>query len=214
MRISAMVRHVAVLALVALGGCVVVDGPIDTGPQYCTREYEPVCARRGDDRQTFPNECEAERAGYFVIRDGQCRGDRPDRPEYDPRPPRPPQYDPRPPRPDRPQACPAIYAPVCARQGSDRRTFESACHAAASGYSVIRDGECGGGQMRPPGQPGGITGGPGSSVPGAVPGSSGPSACTREFAPVCGVVGGERQTFSNECMANEAGARRIRPGQC
>jgi len=39
----------------------------------CTREYMPVCARRGNDRQTFPNRCEAERAGYRITGGGQCR---------------------------------------------------------------------------------------------------------------------------------------------
>ena len=39
-------------------------------PQFCTREYEPVCARRGGDRQTFANACLADRAGYRIVRDG------------------------------------------------------------------------------------------------------------------------------------------------
>ncbi|WP_094540032.1 Kazal-type serine protease inhibitor family protein [Brucella grignonensis] len=43
------------------------------GAGACTREYMPVCARRGNDRQTFPNRCEAERAGYRITDGGQCR---------------------------------------------------------------------------------------------------------------------------------------------
>ena len=39
----------------------------------CTREFMPVCARRGNDRQTFSNRCEAERAGYSIISGSQCR---------------------------------------------------------------------------------------------------------------------------------------------
>lgn len=39
----------------------------------CTREYMPVCARRGNAKQTFPNRCEAERAGYRITNGGQCR---------------------------------------------------------------------------------------------------------------------------------------------
>lgn len=210
MRVAAIIRYIAILTLAVLAGCVVVEGPVEPDPQYCTREYAPICARRGDDRRTFPNECEAERAGYYVIRDGECRRDRPEYPD-EPRPPRPP-------RPDRPQACPMIYAPVCARRGNDRQTFDSACHADAAGYDVIRSGECGGGQMQPPGQPGTIPGGPGASSPGGQPGASGPgggqAVCTQEYAPVCGVVGGSQQTFSNECVARAEGARRIRPGEC
>ena len=41
-------------------------------PQFCTREYAPVCATRGGSRQTFGNSCEAEAAGYRIIRDGRC----------------------------------------------------------------------------------------------------------------------------------------------
>lgn len=226
MRIA--VRNLALVALAMLAGCVVVEEPGGPGPveQYCTREYAPVCARRGGDRQTFPNECEADRAGYNVIRDGECRRDRPD--------------DPRPPRPDRPQMCPAIYAPVCAQRGNDRQTFESACHAGAAGYDVIRNGECRGGQEPgrpgsvPGGQPGSVPGGqPGSSVPGGQPGvveggpganrppvgnqppgAAGPVGCTREYAPVCARNGAARQTFPNACEARAAGFSGIRPGEC
>ncbi|MBB5702586.1 hypothetical protein FHS76_002470 [Ochrobactrum daejeonense] len=43
------------------------------GAGACTREYMPVCARRGNDRRTFANRCEAERAGYRITNGGQCR---------------------------------------------------------------------------------------------------------------------------------------------
>jgi hypothetical protein len=222
MRVAAYVRNLAFFAFAMLAGCVVVDGPVvpDPGPQFCTREYAPVCARSGSDRRTFPNECEADRAGYRIIRDGECRRDRPD--------------DPRPPRPDRPQFCPELYAPVCARLGNDRRTFSSACHADAAGYDVIRNGECRGGQN--PGQPGTVPGGPGSSAPGGQPGSSAPGGqpgviggspqpgqppavsspigCPREYDPVCARNGGVRQTFDNACAARAAGFGSIRPGPC
>ncbi|MBN9044841.1 MAG: protease inhibitor [Rhizobiales bacterium] len=38
----------------------------------CTMEYLPVCGQRGPDRQTFPNRCAAENAGYRVLGRGQC----------------------------------------------------------------------------------------------------------------------------------------------
>ncbi|TIX36607.1 MAG: hypothetical protein E5V40_24470 [Mesorhizobium sp.] len=41
-------------------------------PQFCTREYEPVCARRGGQLRTFPNGCEARAADYRIIGDGPC----------------------------------------------------------------------------------------------------------------------------------------------
>ena len=43
------------------------------GARACTREYRPVCARRGNDRRSFSNRCEAERAGYRITSGGQCR---------------------------------------------------------------------------------------------------------------------------------------------
>lgn len=42
------------------------------GPQACTREYAPVCARSGRDTRTFSNACEAQRASYRVLRAGSC----------------------------------------------------------------------------------------------------------------------------------------------
>ncbi|SPL65951.1 hypothetical protein OHAE_1818 [Ochrobactrum soli] len=38
----------------------------------CTREYAPVCARRGSERRSFSNRCEAERAGFRVTGGGRC----------------------------------------------------------------------------------------------------------------------------------------------
>ena len=41
-------------------------------PQACTREYAPVCARRGRDVRTFGNACEARAADYRVVSPGRC----------------------------------------------------------------------------------------------------------------------------------------------
>lgn len=40
--------------------------------RVCTMEYAPVCGQRGDNRQTFGNSCEADRAGFRVIHNGSC----------------------------------------------------------------------------------------------------------------------------------------------
>ncbi|WP_312798103.1 Kazal-type serine protease inhibitor [Tianweitania sp.] len=40
--------------------------------RFCTREYRPVCARRGDRERTFGNACEADNAGFRVIDRGPC----------------------------------------------------------------------------------------------------------------------------------------------
>ncbi|PZO79706.1 MAG: peptidase [Mesorhizobium amorphae] len=113
----------------ALSACTVVVEepgpiPIDPGPRICTREYAPVCATRGGDRQTFSNPCLADQAGYRIVDRGECRR----------RPPRPPVEEPR--------FCTREYAPVCGRRGSDIRTFGNACEARASDYRIIDRGPC------------------------------------------------------------------------
>lgn len=42
----------------------------------------------------------------------------------------------------------------------------------------------------------------------------GPPICTREYAPVCGIRGRDRQTFANECLADSAGYRVVHVGPC
>ncbi|MFC3076283.1 Kazal-type serine protease inhibitor domain-containing protein [Shinella pollutisoli] len=39
----------------------------------CTREYAPVCAARGRERQTFANACEARASGYDILGRGECQ---------------------------------------------------------------------------------------------------------------------------------------------
>jgi hypothetical protein len=96
------------------------------GGGFCTREYDPVCAKRGSRYRTFSNSCEAEQSGFAVISDGECRGgdggggggvaiDR---------------------------ACPKTLDPVCARRGSDVRTFANDCRADEAGFQVMYPGEC------------------------------------------------------------------------
>jgi hypothetical protein len=47
-------------------------GPGRPGPAICTREYAPVCARRGGEIRTFGNACSAQADGYSVLRGGPC----------------------------------------------------------------------------------------------------------------------------------------------
>lgn len=116
------------LAGLALASCTVVgEEPFPPGsgsgprPGICTREYDPVCAERRGERQTFGNACLAEHAGYRIVRRGECRSEGGGRP---------------------PQFCTNEYAPVCARRGSDTRTFGNECQAEASRYRVLHSGEC------------------------------------------------------------------------
>jgi len=126
-----MIRIGALMALflVVLSSCtVVVDEPgprpQPSYPQMCTMEYDPVCARRGDNRRTFANACQARADGYRIIGRGECRPERPDFGD------------------DRPQICTREYDPVCARQGRQRQTFPNACTAEAEGFRVIDNGPC------------------------------------------------------------------------
>ncbi|MEO9340166.1 Kazal-type serine protease inhibitor domain-containing protein [Mesorhizobium sp. SB112] len=121
-------------------------GPGRPGPEFCTREYAPVCGQRRGDRQTFPNGCEADRAGYNIAYPGECRGNSGGGGGWDrPRPPRPGPGGPgtRPPRPEPgPQMCTQQYAPVCARRGGTQRTFGNSCEAQAAGFRVIYEDRC------------------------------------------------------------------------
>lgn len=118
-----------VVALLALSSCTVVveesrpPRPERPGPM-CTREYDPVCAERYGERQTFSNSCLAEIAGFRIVRRGECR-QRPDRP-----------------RPDDGAFCPRIYNPVCARRGPEFRTFGNECLADTAGYRIVSPGPC------------------------------------------------------------------------
>lgn len=112
---------------VLLAACTMVvdDGPGPRPPrprpQLCTMQYQPVCARRAGDRQTFANACLAEREGYRIVRDGPCRdagggGEQ--------------------------TSCTREYAPVCASRHGQARTFPNACEARAADYRIVGDGPC------------------------------------------------------------------------
>lgn len=127
MRFAVFLRSLAVAlaGLIVLSACtVVVDEPRPgpgPGPGYCTREYQPVCARRHGERRTFSNACMADRAGYQIIGRGECRlggGG------------------------DGPRACTMEYRPVCARRDGRYRTFGNACEADAAGWRIVGNGEC------------------------------------------------------------------------
>lgn len=141
---------VALAGLMVLSACVVVDEPRPgpwpgpgpgpgPRPEFCTREYQPVCARRGNEQRTFSNACEAERAGYRSMRPGECRrgGGNPGGPGY---PGGPGANNPG--GPGGGTFCTREYRPVCARQGRNLRTFGNACEADAAGWRIVGNGSC------------------------------------------------------------------------
>jgi hypothetical protein len=79
--------------------------------------------------KTFPNSCEAGRAGYRIAYGGQCQGGGGG---WNPQPP---------PRP--PQACTMEYRPVCATRRGQVRTFSNACSARAEDWRIVdNEGPC------------------------------------------------------------------------
>ena len=127
---------VLAFAAVFLGSCAVVVEepgrplPPRPGPQFCTQQYDPVCAARGDRRRTFSNSCIAASEGFRVVHRGQCRISGPG--------------------PSRPQACTREFAPVCGVRGNSRRTFSNSCLARVDGFRVLHPGECRPQSGRPP----------------------------------------------------------------
>lgn len=116
-------------------------------------------------------------------------------------------------RPNQPQMCTIEYAPVCGVRNNRQRSFGNSCQARAEGYRIVNNGQCRPSQSRPPhwqqpnqpGRPGGNWSGT-SSRP--------QTACTRQHAPVCASNRGRMQTFSNSCVARNAGFHVMRNGTC
>lgn len=207
-----------IVALLALSGCEVqgppVYGPGPGGPIYgpgpgpiygpgpsrpraCPRIYDPVCGERFGERRNFPNSCEADSAGYRIVHGGQCRSH--DRPGGD----RPGQSQ---------RVCPMIYKPVCARRGSDIRTFPNSCQAEGDGYRVIYESECRGGGR--PHRDRDSDGGDQDRDRLEAQRPANGQSCSRAYVPVCGERGGQKKTFLNACLAQSEGYRVADNGKC
>ncbi len=206
------------------GSCNIADAAGLCVPvlQGCPEIFDPVC---GCDGQTYGNRCEAVVAGVQVDHPGPCGQicggiagiPCEDRNTFCQFPPGTCDVV------DNlgecvpiPEACPAIYDPVC---GCDGVTYGNACFAQQAGVSIDHAGECG------PPICGGIAGIPCKDPdtfcefpPGTcevadnfgecVPISN---ACPDIYDPVCGCDG---LTYSNACEARQASVSIDHAGEC
>ena len=188
-RLSTLWSAAALLAIgLVVSGCEVTEtsGGYQPGPM-CPRNYDPVCAERRGEVQTFPNACEARRSDWRIVSNGQCRGPgigdyRPDRPDRDRdgrnrdrrnrdnEMSRDPRYD-RPDRPDRND-----------RNRPDRPGMSE--RPTRPGYN---------GPAQRPNQQGG---------------------CPAIVDPVCGQLGNDAVRFPNRCEMQRSGAVEVDGRQC
>lgn len=198
-------------------------------PVLCPQIYDPVC---GVDGKTYGNACEAKAAHVVVAHDGPCEqfcggiaGIKcpDDNQVCDLRPGMCNVADLDGVCKVRPEACPEIFKPVCACDGT---TYGNDCERLRAGAQKAHDGECKAkAAMAEPEMMAATSckknsdcgSGDYCDFPWGTCGSDGgtcevrPTICKRDWNPVCGCDG---TTYSNACNAAGAGVSVKHGGEC
>jgi hypothetical protein len=189
------------------------EGACQPRPTVCTEIFDPVC---GCDRNTYANVCEAAMAGVSVSHRGPCvpQGDctsNADCPQGSYCAKADGDCDGRGVCQERPEACLAIFDPVC---GCDGNTYSNVCVAAAAGVNVAHRGSCvvqGECRSNADCPEGSYCAKAEGDCEGQGVCRERPEACPEIFDPVCGCDG---STYGNACEAASAGVNVAHRGPC
>ncbi len=186
-------------------------GTCQPKPEFCTREFRPVC---GCDGQTYGNACVAAAAGVNVVSEGACvdEGECNTNADCDDA-----DYcfseegcDTPGTCQEKPVFCTFEFNPVC---GCDGNTYSNPCVAASEGVNVVSQGACAVEEQCNTNadcdEADYCFSENGCDAPGVC--QTRPQLCTREFRPVCGCDG---RTYGNACEAAAAGVNVRQEGAC
>ena len=186
-------------------------GTCQPKPEFCTREFRPVC---GCDGQTYGNACVAAAAGVNVVSEGACvdKGECNTNADCDDA-----DYcfseegcDTPGTCQEKPVFCTFEFNPVC---GCDGNTYSNPCVAASEGVNIVSQGACVVEEQCNTNTDCDETdycfSENGCDAPGVC--QTRPQLCTREFRPVCGCDG---RTYGNACEAAAAGVNVRQEGVC